>query len=356
MDRTERFYRIDRLLREHGVVTAARLMEALEVSRATLKRDLEYMRSRLHAPIEWDRAANGYRLNESGQGAARYELPGLWFSPAEIHALLTLHQLVAGASAGSMLAPHVAPLRARLEKLLGAGAHAAAEVGRRVRILGLAARGVAPEHFQTVGSAVLRRRRLAVEYWVRSRDQTTAREISPQRLVHYRDNWYVDAWCHLREDVRSFSLDAIRSAASLDVPAREVDDATLDRILGSGYGIFSGERVQWATLRFTPARARWVATEHWHPQQRSRLEPDGSYVLEIPYSDPRELVMDILRHGPEVEVAAPPALREEVLRQITETLARYRDTGASGASADTAGRAMGRESTAPAIDPPPSPA
>jgi predicted DNA-binding transcriptional regulator YafY len=326
MDRTERFYRIDRLLREQRLVTLAQMMEALEVSRATLKRDLEYMRSRLHAPIVWDHGANGYRLNDATQGGGRYELPGLWFSPAEIHALLTLHQLVAGAATGSVLAPHVAPLRARLEKLLGAGEHEAAEVGRRVRILDLAARTLAPEHFQTVGSAVLRRRRLDIDYYVRSRDQSARRTISPQRLVHYRDNWYVDAWCHLRNDVRSFSVDAIRSAVMLDEPAREVDDATLDRILGSGYGIFSGAQVEWATLRFTAERARWVATERWHPQQRSRYEPDGSYVLELAYSDPRELVMDILRHGPEVEVVAPRSLRDEVLRQIRTTLQRYGQT------------------------------
>ncbi|MEK7737391.1 MAG: WYL domain-containing protein, partial [Pseudomonadota bacterium] len=67
-------------------------------------------------------------------------------------------------------------------------------------------------------------------------------------------------------------------------------------------GIFSGAAVIWAKLRFTPQSARWVAAEQWHPLQKSHTETDGHYLLELPYSNPTELVMDILRHGAGVEV------------------------------------------------------
>ena len=90
-----------------------------------------------------------------------------------------------------------------------------------------------------------------------------------------------------------------------------------------GYGIFSGRDVQWAKLRFTSKQARWVAPEQWHPQQRSRFDPDGSYVLELPYSDDRELVMDILKHGVEVEVLAPDNLRSTVRYRLLAALERY---------------------------------
>jgi predicted DNA-binding transcriptional regulator YafY len=66
-----------------------------------------------------------------------------------------------------------------------------------------------------------------------------------------------------------------------------------------------------------------VATEEWHPRQRGRHEADGFYILEIPYSDDRELVMDILRHGPEVEVLGPPTLRRVVRERVAATMARY---------------------------------
>ena len=62
MDRTERFYRIHHLLGASPVTPFVKLREALGVSRATLTRDLEYMRERLNAPIEFDRDAGGYKL------------------------------------------------------------------------------------------------------------------------------------------------------------------------------------------------------------------------------------------------------------------------------------------------------
>lgn len=330
LDRTERFYRIDRLLREQRVVSFARMRDQLEVSPATLKRDLEYMRSRLHAPIMFDRVAGGYRLALESPQAARYQLPGLWFSPDEIHALLTLEHLVANLRAGSVLTPHVEAVAARLKSALGSTDQSADELARRVRILDMAARDIRVEHFQTVGSALLRRRRLRISYYGRERGELSERSVSPQRLVHYRDNWYLDAYCHLREDLRSFALDAIRAAEMLAAPAQDIPDETLDAALGSGYGIFAGAAVVWARLRFTPQRARWVSAEQWHPQQRTRFERDGAFVLELPYSDPRELIMDVLRHGAEVEVLGPEALRQQVIATLDAMRARYAGADAPG--------------------------
>jgi predicted DNA-binding transcriptional regulator YafY len=319
MDRTERFYRIQQLLNQHRSVPVERFLRELEVSLATFKRDLEYMRSRLNIPIVWDREINGYRFDKS---AGVQELPGLWFSDPEIYALLTMQRLLENLEPG-LLGSHVAPLLERLRAAIGSADHSADEVQRRIRILHLAKRAMPLKHFQLAARALLERRRLRIKYYTRARDQETQRDISPQRLVHYRENWYLDGWCHLRQDIRSFAVDAIREAAMLDEKAREVRGSELDEVLASGYGIFSGRDVQWASLRFTSERARWVATEQWHPQQRSRFDSDGSYVLELPYSDHRELVMDILRHGPEVEVLGPEDLRRTVREALTTALNLY---------------------------------
>ena len=322
MDRTERFYKIHQLLSARNAVRLSEFIDALGVSRATFKRDLEYMRDRLHAPIEWDRDARGYRYARAPGDAPRYELPGLWFNPSEIRALLTMQHLLVNLQPG-LLEPHVKPLLARLRSLLGTAEHSADEIERRIRIVHLGARAVKLPHFELVANAVLDRRRLHIGYLGRSSNERTERDVSPQRLVHYRENWYVDAWCHLREDIRSFAIDAIQSAQLLDKRAKTVPDRDLDEVLAAGYGIFSGRATAWATLKFTPERARWVATEQWHPSQKGHFETDGSYVLEIPFSDHRELAMDVLRHGPQVEVIAPETLRQAVQEQLAAALKRY---------------------------------
>jgi predicted DNA-binding transcriptional regulator YafY len=329
MDRTERFYKIELLIRNRGSVPFADLMDELGVSRATLKRDLEYLRERMDAPIVYDRFANGYRFdNDAGPGSGsrtvRHELPGVWFSEREIHALLTMHQLIGGLDEGGVLARHLQPLLDKLHGMLGTSDGEAREMVKRIKVLSAAKRPVAPKHFELIGGALTRRQRVHLHYWVRSRREMTERVVSPQRLVHWRNTWYLDAWCHATDALRRFALDAIREADLVESPrAKEVALKTIEAELDAGYGAFSGAKVQWATLEFTPEAAQWVRHEQWHPQQETKLHGDGSLTLRVPYADATELAMDILRHGEQVKVVAPAALRETVKADLQQAARQY---------------------------------
>jgi predicted DNA-binding transcriptional regulator YafY len=323
MDRTERFYKNDHMLQSRGREKVGDFLDELGVSLATFKRDLEYMRSRLNAPIVWDRDENAYRFEEGRAGKGpKYELPGLWFTPTEAQALLTLEHLVESLEP-ALLGAHVKPLKARLAALLSSGERSVDEVRKRIRVIPFGARRHQPKHFELIASAVIGRQRLDLEYYNRMKDEATRREVSPQRLVHYRNNWYLDGWCHLRDDLRSFSLDAIREVSVVPGKVKDVPDAQLDDTLAASYGIFSGRKVQWATLRFSAERGRYVSLEEWHPKQRARWDKDGRYVLEVPYSSEKELVMDLLKFGPEVEVVAPESLRASVCALAERTAQVY---------------------------------
>lgn len=316
MSQTDRLARIRRLLDERRSVSRQMLLDQLEVSPATLKRDLAFLRDTMNTPIVWDRELGGYRIDPTQTVGAQIELPSMWFSDKEIHALLTMQHLLANLDPGGILAPHVAPLVARLNALMGATRHPADEVRKRVLIVGIGKRSTKLTHFEAIGAALLQRKRLAIRYFARGKGEESERDISPQRLVHYRENWYLDAWCHLRGEVRNFAVDSIRHVHLLKTPAHDIPNARLDTILGPGYGIFAGTAVQTARLRFSPERARWVAAEHWHPDQHGSFDADGHYILEIPYADHRELVMDILKHGRHCEVLGPVGLRAVVAEEI----------------------------------------
>ena len=188
-------------------------------------------------------------------------------------------------------------------------------------MLGSGTRRVDEVVFRAVASAVLERKRLQFAYLARTTNTRTQRHVSPQRLTHYRDNWYLDAFDHDREALRSFSLDRIAQARLDDAVAKDVPEAELDAQLAASYGIFSGAPKAWATLRFSAKTARWVADEHWHSKQEGRFLPDGRYELRLPYSHSRELLMDVLRYGPDVEVVDPLPLREQ-LRGLLQLTAR----------------------------------
>ncbi|MGB7181150.1 MAG: WYL domain-containing protein, partial [Burkholderiaceae bacterium] len=311
MKQTERLYLIDRLLREQGLVSFAQMLEALEISPATLKRDLAFMRDRLNSPILFDRDLGGYRLDRDTIGP-RHELPGLWFDDAELMALLSIHQMLDGLDVGGLLGPRLKPLVKRLQDLLGERFDSGDRLSERVRFIRMHDRMVVPNDFSVIGHALLSRNRLRIAHFSRSTTEKTEREISPQRLVHYRNAWYLDAWCHLRNALRVFALDAIESVELLETTATEVDDDQVSASVEAGYGIFAGNKIQWARLRFTPEAARWVRHESWHPRQRLESEPDGSIVIEVPYSVSTELEMDILRHGNQVKVLAPQELADRI--------------------------------------------
>jgi predicted DNA-binding transcriptional regulator YafY len=322
MNRTERFYRIDQLLRERRVVSLENFLTELEISRATFKRDIEYLRDRLHAPIIWDRAAGGYCFASAPVSGPSYELPGLWFSAAELYALLATQKLLADLEPSLLLA-HLKPLQARLADLLAASGHSTDEIAARVRLLSSAKRKMNPQFFGVVAQALLARQQVQLTAWNRGRDEVQMRRVSPQRLVHYRDNWYLDAYCHLRGALRSFSLDTLRAVTVLEDAAQELSEAQLTAHFSGSYGIFSGGSSAWAVLKFSPQRARWVESESWHREQRGESLDDGSYRLYVPYADARELLMDILRHGAHVEVEAPLSLRNLLADEAKKLAALY---------------------------------
>ena len=338
MPKTDRLYKIELLVRQRGPISFADLLAALEVSPATLKRDLEYLRDQLGAPIEYDRDSNGYRFATGAMGAAgpagatgaggsggpRHELPGLWFNERELYSLLMAHQLLSGIDADGMLSRHLRPLLDRIHDLLGPGGETDAKaLMKRVKIISALRRPVAPECFERMGEALMRRRRLQMRYLTRARGEVSEREVSPQRLVHYRNTWYLDAWCHQRERLLRFALDAVQQASVQDTRAKDVAMRQVQAEMDTGYGIFAGGTRQEAVLRFSAQVAPWISSEEWHPEQQGRLMPDGSWELTLPYVDETELVMDILRQGEQVQVLAPESLVAAVRRRLAAALAVY---------------------------------
>jgi len=330
MDRFDRIFELNRILQAARQPVSRRRLEAeLECSRATVKRIIDDMRLYLNAPIVYDRDLNGYRYDQSE--GAMYELPGLWFNASELHALLTVQQLLADVQPG-LLEPVLRPLQQRIDSLLEAQRAGSEGLQGRIRVLQVAARD-SGDAFQIVAGALAQRRRLRIRYYSRWREGRDERNVSPQRLVHYRDNWYLDGWCHLRAGLRTFSIDAMEQARELEQPALDVDAAELDDHFASSYGIFSGTPRHEAVLLFNAARARYVAKECWHRDQRSSALADGRFELRVPYSNPAELIMDILKYGPDVEVVAPPELRRAVAERLAQAAGLYgSEAGGEGAN------------------------
>jgi len=319
MSDSARLYGYKALFEAKRLVTRADMMEVAEVSLATFKRDIAKLRDQMGMPIMFDKDRGGYYLDRNNLST---EMPGLWFNPEELVALLTIQRLIEQLEPG-LVGLKLQPLRKKLTDLLQAKGLGETEIANRVRLTFAGKRQLELKAFEQVALATISRKQIKVTHLNRERTERVERIISPQELVHYRDNWYIDAWCHLRNGIRSFGLDAIEDVQILDAPAQEVGTAELRRVTQGSYGIFAGQPTEWAVLRFTKYRAQWVEGELWHPQQMAIREPDGSYLLKVPYSDDRELLGDILRFGADVQVLEPKELRAKVQRTLLEAVGRY---------------------------------
>jgi proteasome accessory factor C len=321
MDRFDRIFELNRIFQSARYpVSRQRLEQELECSRATVKRLIEEMRLYLNAPIVYDRKHNGYYY-DSGE-SEMYQLPGLWFNASELQALLTVQQLLADIQPG-LLDSHLQPLRRKIDQLLSHQPGGTEPIFNHIRLLRAAARPAGP-YLTQLASALASRHRVSLEYYNRAADSNTQREVSPQRLTLYRDNWYLDAWCHLRNGLRTFALDAISEVNESQQAAIEVDERHLQAHFSDAYGIFSGAAQHQAVLRFSQHRARWVSKEQWHPQQQSRWLEDGRYELILPYANSAELIMDLMRYGADVEVILPASLRDEIINRLQQASAVYK--------------------------------
>lgn len=319
----ERLHRIKYMIQARQCVPLDNFLNELEISKATFKRDLEYLRSRMNASIVYDRFKGGYCFDKPNLGE-KIELPGLWFSEKEATALVLMQHLLSSLDKGGLIEPHIAPLTSIIDGILGQSNTPAKELRKRLKVFGMSARKSSIENFEEIGVALLKRNRLDITYFAKGKGEITQREISPQRLIFYRENWYLDAYCHLRNDLRSFAIDGIRKATLTNKKSQEISEKECQEHFAQSYGIFSGKATQKAKLRFNPEHARWVAEESWHGQQVGNYDKEGYYILEFDYNQDPELIMDILKHGSGVEVLSPLALKSKVKAELEKALNNYR--------------------------------
>src|SRR6202790_2957797 len=226
MDKFDRIFHLHAILASRKTPIALEDLTArLECSKSTLYRAINVLKDTLHAPVEFDSEVGGFRYADA-KGASAFELPGLWFTPAELQALAVMQRLLKDVG-GGLLNEHLGPLSKRLDELTRHRRLHLGEAASRLRFPAIAARSAGPA-FQTAASATLQRKKLWIEYHARGTDERSERTVSPQRITHYRESWYLDLWDEGKSALRSFAIDRILKAVPLDENARDIPEAELD--------------------------------------------------------------------------------------------------------------------------------
>jgi len=317
-EKRQRFL-IEQISKNHTSIQITELADHYECSEKTLRRDLQYLIEERNAP--WF-ILNGQIYKDTTQPHA-IEIHGYWFNKQEIESLFALNQIIEQLSPGG-LKKQLHPLQNKLQQLLRTEI-TGKNLTHFVKLIEISDSKLSEAVFQTITHAFVEKKQLKMTYWIRERDEYSERTISPQQLVRYRDNWKLDAWCHSKNSLRTFALEAIKDLKILEKPIQIISKETLKDHFESSYGIYAGKADKQAILKFSPYIARWVKDEMWHPNQIGQWDIDHSYQLQIPYNKDEELIQDILQYGEEIEVLAPRELRQKLKEKLEKTLENYSD-------------------------------
>jgi len=306
-------------------ISKSTLQEKLECSAATVERYLTELRDTYGQKVEYVREYKGYQLIKDNNDI---ELPSHLFTSQEINAILLVDQLIDELEPG-FLKDDMQGVKQHLNNIKGNLSAKQTLTEKRIRMINIGKRENKNNNLSQITQAVLQRQLISIAYDSRSSaPKSLSRVLSPQRLTHYRDNWYLDAWCHEKKDLRTFSLERIKKLTLLKSDNKHqiinLSDKRLDDHYTKTFGIFGGIVKDWATLKFTAHRAQWVSEEIWHQDQIETWLDDGSYQLKIPYASDLELIGDILKYGDQVEVIAPTELRMKMKQQIKELFLIYK--------------------------------
>lgn len=310
---------LDRMIRSGDYPNARTVACELEVDPRTVHRDLAFLRDSWGAPLEYCPRRNGYHYTRPD-----YALPLVRLTEGEFVALFLAERLMQQYRG----APFAADLARAFQKLTAGLADAVtidlAHLGEAYSFRGPDVGAGDVRLFRRVERAVREGRQLELVYWTASRGETATRVVDPYHLTSVSGDWYLIAYCHLREEVRMFVPGRIRSARETGERFERPADFSIEHYLDGSFHALRGEgKPRKVRLRFTAEAARYVGEKVWHPSQRARRLADGGLELTLRLTHLGEVKRWALSWGCDCTVLEPEELREGVLQELKETLRRY---------------------------------
>ncbi len=197
-----------------------------------------------------------------------------------------------------------------------------------IHVLGAPSKSYAKHEgmLRTINRAIVEHRVLDVEYGSAA-GKVKQRLIEPYGLAVYQGNLYLVAAAQEIEDpqvrMRHWKLDRFKKVVALDQWFRRDPSVDLVAHLSRSMGIFSSDDPVEVTIRLSERAAVWLSEEPWHPEQRIETKSDGSSILTVSASHPRELMPKLLSLGEDAEVLSPPEFRQAVAQAVQKMAQRY---------------------------------
>jgi len=312
---------IDRKIGERRYPNCGTLAEEWEVSSKTIMRDLDYMRYQLEAPLEYSAKNRGYYYTEEN-----FKLPAISIKESDLFAIYLAEELLLQYEG----TPYFDSLHSVFKKIQDSLPE---KIGlkfpnenTRFTVFPPPVTTIRHDIWQTVFKGLRTLKKLKIMYQPPGQNPTT-REIDPYHAVRYDGDWYVIGHCHLRDEIRNFSLSRINQATIIEETFIIPETFNFHQITRSRFGVHWGKAEEHVKIWFSPKVAPYILERKWHPSQHISDNGDGSIVLSLTVNHMLELKRWVLSWGMEARVLEPEMLALDIRSEVGGMSALYGECG-----------------------------
>jgi len=306
-------------LKEGNFPNTVNLSEELEVSRRTVLRDIEYLRDQMGAPVEYDSEKKGFFYTNKS-----FSFPSVQITEGELIAIYVAEKALSLYHG----TPYEESLKNAFQRIVSSLPDEVTinfsdiEEAYSFRMTSKAVQDI--EIFKKIADASINKKQIEIAYYTAYRDSSNTRIIDPYQLVNLNGDWYLFAFCHSRNEVRTFLISRIKNAKTTgNVFEKNIAFDIKDQ-LGFSFGIYTGKEKYTVKLKFDDLAARYIREKVWHHSQSLSEKADGSLILTLRLNSLVEIRWWILSWGDHVEVVSPVELRRNLAETASRCAKRYK--------------------------------
>mgnify|MGYP000684069034 CR=1 FL=1 len=314
----ERYYWFHNQVREGNFPNSQKLSKKFEISIKQAQRDIEFMKDRLLAPLEYDSKRKGYYyLNE------KFELPPIWLTEEELFALILATRL-----ASTIPDKHLKnSLYQMIDLILTNNSSNKINIQNlleKVSVKNIEYYKVDEATFQKVFATLCNQKNIKIIYYSPHNKVKSERLVKPLHLLCYMGRWHLIAYCNMRKELRNFALSRIQHVEVSEELIKMPDNLpNINDYINQTFGLLSNDKHVEVCLKFSSEVSDWIKEQIWHEAQEITENDDGSICLKFHVSDFRELKGEILKYGSAVKVVYPEELKEEIKKEIEKMKKNY---------------------------------
>ena len=318
-----RLLKIDEQLRAKRFPTARSLAKEFDVSKRTVERDIEFLRDRYEAPIEYDHSKCGYAYTQE-----TFFLKSLFLTDEELFSAAVFEKALQQYR-NTPIEGRLKAVFAKLTELLPDDAVSVNTMwlGDSLTFIPEPSPEISPEIFDAVFSGVKARRAVRFQYRSLTQTEAAVRICEPYHIVCQRGAWYVIGRCTDKNEERIFSFSRMSEIEVLKDWAFELPTGfTVEQYIDKNVGVWLNRREPFTVRLLFSSSVGVFAEEHiWNEEQAVRVHDDKSVEVSFKTTQFEEIKRFVLGQGATVQVLEPPELLQAVQKEIEEMRSLYQN-------------------------------